>query len=64
MAYTYEIKQIPNAFGFEWAVTETDTHETKELVSSNTNIVGMFINKELAYDYIEERKRRISESVD
>ena len=64
MSYSYEVKPVPSAWGLEWAVTETDSHETKELVCSNTNIVGMFANKELAYDYIEVRKRRISKGVD
>ena len=56
MSYDYDVKPIPSAWGLEWAVTETDYSETKELICSNTNIIGMFADKALAYEYIEKRK--------
>ena len=56
MSYSYDVKPIPSAWGLEWAVTETDYNETKELVCSNTSIIGMFADKALAHEYIEKRK--------
>ena len=58
MSYDYEVKQLTEA-PFEWVVVErTKPYSTKEMTSSNSQIIGMFSEKTLAYEYLEKRQKR------
>ena len=58
MLYDYEVKQLKES-PFDWVVIEhSKPYSTKEMTSFNSQIIGMFAEKDLAYEYLEKRQKR------